>query len=62
MTKEVEARFQRIERNLEIAAALNAETAKLQKEHDKRLRMIEASLDGLIRAIRRQYPNGKGAK
>lgn len=53
---EVEARFQRIERNLELTAAINAETAKLAKENEKALKRLVQTVDTFVR-IR---SNGKG--
>lgn len=66
---EVEARFQRIERNLEIAAAINAETATLAKEtaalaktNEKALSDLTKNLNSLIRTVDafvRTRSNGK---
>ena len=44
---EVEARFRRIERNLEITAAINAETAALSKETARLSKDNEKSLGEL---------------
>jgi hypothetical protein len=60
---EVEARFQRIERNLEqvtrtmnTTAAINAETAQLAKANEKAIKRLISLVDGFVRG----RSNGKG--
>ena len=55
MTKAVAERFERIERNLEIASAINAETARLAKRNELALKRLADIVENAF--VRR--PNGK---
>lgn len=49
MTREVEARFARIERNLELTAAINADTALLAKHNEEAIKRLIALVEVFVR-------------
>jgi len=53
MNRDVEARFQRIERNLELTAAINAETARLAKQNEQAIKEVALLAKGNEQAMKR---------
>ena len=49
MNRVIEARFERIEKNLEITAAINAETARLARQNEQAIKRLIALVEALVK-------------